>query len=281
MGRITWTSIVLLMACFFPFTSAQAAGLSTAEAINKAAWQRTLTQRIAKNYMLVGGHVDLESSTAQLKASISEFEMTLFQLQNNAPNDRITKTTLKLKKKWIPYKEVASSKPTKDSALWLIEESNSLLALSDKLVQQWLALDHTNLTHLVDLSNHQSMLSERIGMYYSAHFFGVQEDWVITELNLSLKAFSAGMDELYSTDTAPSEMLQSLSSIENQWEYVKHGLVQFNKGQYVPLIITVTMESMLDNMSQMANIYTAMATPATDFQPSINIPGLASNVSAY
>lgn len=281
MGRITWTSIVFLMAWIFPFASVQAGSLSTAEAINKAAWQRTLTQRIAKNYLLVGGRVDLESSKAQLKASISEFDMTLFQLQNNAPTDRIAKTTLKLKKRWLSYKEVALTEPTKDSALWLIEESNSLLAMTDKLVHQWLALDHNKLTNLVNLSNHQSMLSERIGMYYSAHFFGVQEDWVITELNLSLKAFSDGMNELYSADTAPTGMLQALSNIDNQWEYVKHGLVQFNKGQYVPLIITVTMESMLENMSQMANIYTAMATPATDFQPSINIPGLASNVSAY
>jgi len=140
------------------------------EAINQAAWQRTLVMRIAKSHMMVAAGVDYQKSKTQLTQSIGEYESVLKLLQSNSPNRDISDRLKAAKGQWKQFKAAALATPTKENAVTVIEESDDLLYHTDAVVRHWRAFADEQPGHLVDTSSQQGMLSERIGMFYAAHF---------------------------------------------------------------------------------------------------------------
>ncbi len=275
--RYLTCSILASLVLIIP--KAHAGYLNPAEAVNKVAWQGVLSQRIAKTYLLSAAQVDQTRSRQQLEAAISEFELILLQLENSAPTAEIVGTLSELQAQWESYSDLARQVPNKANAEELIEASNGLLFTTHKLVQQWRWLDDSTTIASIELANKQGMLSERIGMYYAAHYYGIRESWVIDELNKALKGFSDGFQALNSLQDRLPETSEPLENIKQQWEYAKLSLQQYNKGHYVPVMVSVTTDSMLEQMSLVASRYT-VAAASSKIPTGIEIPSTQTELAA-
>ena len=124
------------------------------------------------------------------------------------------------------------------------------------------------------LAMHQSMLSERIGLFYVAHYYGMNDAWVLDELQHSVSAYEQGMDHILAQADAEPEMLKQLAS---NWDYAKFGLEQFDNGQLVPLVMTVTMESMYHQTNTLGDAYHLKSQLALNDAQGLANSGLASN----
>jgi len=273
--------VLFMLAGMFVQTSvATTASITELEAINQAAWQRTLVMRIAKSHMLVAAGIDYQKSKSQLTDSIDEYESVLKTLQGNSPNHDISERLRVIKIEWEQFKVVVLKAPTQEGALVVMEESDDLLYHTDAIVRRWKVYAEEQIGHLVDTSSQQSMLSERIGMFYAAHFYGLKNEWVISELNFTLKAYEKGLQELLSYSENTKEIDDNIARLSNQWEYAKMSLKKFNSGQYLPHVIAVTVDTMMHRSNKIANLYAANKTQDTLHYDQIQVPGLASTIGA-
>ncbi|OUR92511.1 hypothetical protein A9Q81_16305 [Gammaproteobacteria bacterium 42_54_T18] len=274
-------AVLFLIAGMLIQTSvASTTAISELEAISQAAWQRTLVMRIAKSHMLVAAGIDYQKSKSQLMDSIKEYEVVLKTLQSNSPNHDISERLRFIKVEWEQFKAASLKAPSKEVALVVMEESDDLLYHTDAIVRRWKVYAEEQIRHLVDTSSQQSMLSERIGMFYAAHFYGLKNEWVISELNFTLRAYEKGLQELLSYSENTKEIGDNIARLSNQWEYAKMSLKKFNSGQYLPHVIAVTVDTMMQRSNKIANLYAANKTQDSLHYGQIEVPGLASTVGA-
>lgn len=274
-------AVLLLIAGLLIQTSAVNASeksMSEIEAISQAGWQRTLVMRIAKSHMLLAAGIDYKKSKSQLEQSVGEYEAVLRSLQRNSPNRDISERLRVIKGEWEQFKAAIEMPMTKESALTVMEESDDLLYHTDAIVRRWKVYAEEQVGHLVDTSSQQSMLSERIGMFYAAHFYGLKNEWVITELNFTLRAYEKGLQELLSYHENTKEIDDNIARLSNQWEYAKMSLKKFNSGQYLPHVIAVTVDTMMQRSNKIASLYVANRGEVNTEFEQIQLPGLASTV---
>lgn len=228
--------------------------LSDLDAVHQSAAERTLVMRLAKVHIQLASGVDYDNALKALHAGIAQCEQHLAQLEANSPDAQINQRVLKVKSLWQDFRQLAESRPSRASVLALLESSNNLLFQTDALVKEWQARLPQTRSEKSDLAWQQSMLSERIGLFYTAHFYGIDEPWVLEELNHSIKAYEKGMTQLRGAARV-AEDGKVLAQLDSQWSYAKLGLQQFNKGSYVPVVVSVAMESMYQQTNQLGDRY--------------------------
>ena len=108
-------------------TMASARTISDLDAVHKAAVQRTLVMRIAKDHLQMAAGVDYQASRADMEASIEEYEFLLGQLELNSPNSNLNQRVLDIKRDWQKFRSVALTVASQESSLALIEEGNDLM----------------------------------------------------------------------------------------------------------------------------------------------------------
>lgn len=255
----------------------EARSLSDLDAVHQAATQRTLVMRVAKAHIQLASGVDHANAQRALVAGIEEYDRNLEELEANSPNSTLNNRLLQLKQEWQTFKAAAQSEPSRRSVLTLLEESNNLLYQTDSLVRQWQLRLPQDRGQYNEQALQQSMLSERISLFYTAHYYGIGEPWVLEELNLSIREYEKGLNDLRTAARERGDQ-KSLAMLQNHWNYAKLGLKKFNDGDYVPVVISVAMESMYAQSNQLGEQFRTEDRIAMN-EGRVSV-GLAVNVSA-
>jgi len=290
-GKTITLSLALFLCSTLFSTVSVSEPMSDGDAINKAGRQRMLSQRITKAYLQIANDIDYVRSKKQLDQGLALFEEQLMELQDNAPTQEITQQLNAVEVIWNDFRKIALTRSSKSNAIKLIEKSDTLLTASHQAVVLWEASANSNANKMVNIAGRQRMLSQRIGKFYAAHYFGIKTDDIVNGLNQALVDYEKGLKLLSSSGVNHEELQSALKKVSNQWEYSKQGLSQINQGNYVPHVISVTTESMLKRMNKITGMYSDLSSDlSSDVQYSksgsrqstkkINIPGLASTTSS-
>ena len=87
------------------------AGISDAEAVNRAGMQRMLSQRIAKSYLMIGTDTRVDLAASQLDNSIASVEENAQWLDEYAADGDIRKALNEATDTWHQYRQLALSRP--------------------------------------------------------------------------------------------------------------------------------------------------------------------------
>ncbi len=123
--------IVVLM---IPFIGIMAQSLNINSAINKAGRQRMLTQRMTKDYMMIGSEVKVESAQKELDDAVALFEEQFLELEEFAPTTQIADSLESLNMLWMEFRMEIVSNPELDKAASIINKANVLLKASHQIV---------------------------------------------------------------------------------------------------------------------------------------------------
>ena len=229
--------------------------LNDAEAINKSGLQRMLSQRIAKGYLMIGLEVNPEEAIKQLDNSIALYEAQTLELMDYAPNREISKTLQLIASHWQSYRIMVLTQPEQANALKVIEDSDTLLKLNEKLVRQIEQYANHKAAHLINTAGRQRMLSQRIGKYYLAMAWKLPIPDLEARFNESVKEFEEGLDTLNASKLNNPQITAQLQKASSQWQFSKTGFKMNRLNQYVPTVISVTTESLLKKMNLITSEY--------------------------
>jgi len=229
--------------------------ISDAEAMNLSGMQRMLSQRIAKNYLMIGAEIRAEVAVQQLDQSVAKFESNYQALSDYAPTAEIRSALTEAGLTWRAYREMALTTPDKQQAPQLLELSDRLLAQSEKVVQ--LIEKHTGSqgARLVNRSGRQRMLSQRIAKLYLALSWHLPVDQVNTQFQRAVEEFDVALKELQSAEQNTPAIHKALQQVDAQWSFSRAGFRLSADSRYVPTVITTTTETLLWQMNELTTQY--------------------------
>lgn len=234
--------------------------LTLDSAINKAGRQRMLTQRILKSWLLIGQDVATDTAQEQLDQGIGLFETQLEELETFAPTPSIQNALTNVRSQWVEFRQRAIAIPEKKKAFALIEDGNQLLAACETVVTQLEQYAHNTKGKLINVSGRQRMLSQRIGMYYAAHSWGVGNPATAEQFDHAVSEFDQALSRLQQSQLNSVEIGKALDKVASQWEFSRSGFQLMNNGRFVPFVIQATTESMLGKMDKITHMYEQLDT---------------------
>jgi nitrate/nitrite-specific signal transduction histidine kinase len=229
--------------------------LSDAQAVNKAGLQRMLSQRIARNFIMVGANIDAKNAQQELDQNVATFEQNLTELQEYATQKEVRATLTKIEQSWQMYRVLAVSMPNKDGAADMLRMSDEVLQRSEDLVTQIQKATATQPTKLVGTSGRQRMLSQRIAKMYLALFWAVPYPVLENELNKAMQDYEKGLSTLEESQLNTPQINSSLLKVRAQWDFAKAGFRQYKDGRYIPMVIARTSDTMLKQMNDITTQY--------------------------
>lgn len=231
------------------------AALSDGQAVNKAGLQRMLSQRIARNFLMIGLNQDIKNAQAELDKNVTLFEQNLMELQEYAVEKELKLSLGKIEKSWSNFRVLAVTKPNKETAVTVLRESDVLLQQSEELVSQIQKLTATKPTKLVGTSGRQRMLSQRIAKFYLALYWQVPYQGLEAALNQAMQDYEQGLVFLEKDSLNTPEITTQLLKVRAQWDFAKAGFKQYKEGRFIPVVIVHSTDTMLKQMNDITSLY--------------------------
>ncbi|WP_196887019.1 type IV pili methyl-accepting chemotaxis transducer N-terminal domain-containing protein [Aureivirga sp. CE67] len=231
--------------------------ISNGEAINIAGKQRMISQRMLKCYMMIGADIKTDQARKELDESVAAFEEGYLLLSEYASSGKVSKSLDEVRKLWEPFRLHIVSTPNHKDASLLLEEADKLLTASQDVVEE--IENHLRLksAKLVDKAGRQRMLSQKIAMYYIAHYWKVPNNDLYVNLVNTTKEYEQALIILNESELNTEEIDTNLKKINSQWAFSKKTFDP-RSDRLMPSVVVVTTNAMLKNMDNITGLYAAL-----------------------
>lgn len=257
MRNIIWLLTLALLPAYGG--AARGADLTVAAAINKAGYQRMLSQRIVKSYLQLGLEVLPDVSALQLRQAVEEFDANLAQLKGFAPNAAIRGGVGKLEAAWQPLKAAATAPVDRQRMADILAHDARVLAAAEQLTRQIEDYGGLPLGPLVNTSGRQRMLSQRLAKLYMLRAWGFENSVIRTDLRDTGAEFVRALARLQAAPQNNYEINQELDAITLQWTWFQSALEQEGEYRSFLLVVADAADSMLFSLDNLTLRYEALA----------------------
>lgn len=248
-------SIALLFFSAFSYSEI----ISKADSINKAGAQRMLSQRIVKNYIMIGNNIKATQAHQELDHAVALFEQQHLELLDYIEDPSVINALDNVSEIWISFRLKAISNPTKETAKELITLSDKLYIKSNTVVALLEKKENTQSAALVNTSGKQRMLSQKIAKLYMAMAWQIDQKNLTIDFDNALKEYENGLDKLNKANENTPAINKKLNKVNAQWKFSKAGFSQYKQDRFVPTLISVTTESILKKMDELTSDYQELA----------------------
>lgn len=190
--------------------------------INKAGSQRALSQKMAKDYMLIGLGIRKEESAKELDQIMATFNENLHAIIFFDKSKKAEKAINKVNEIWSDYRVHINETPNKENAVQIIKTSTELMNACNDVVASLIESNSqfAESLKLIGTCGSQRRNAERMTMLYVAKAWGVNYD-VSEELNATLKDFETNLDLLIKNKSNTPEIDKILEFHRVEWIFMK------------------------------------------------------------
>ena len=233
-----------------------ASALSLGEAIERAGQERMLSQRLVKDYALMGrGNL---SARVQMSRTAELFDENLRKLADAVVTDEEKKVLGKIQRLWVAFDLLAKTKPNRAQAPQVNAIGDKMLEFSEQLVQLLEERAGTRTGRLIALADRQRMLSQRIAKYYAFQAWGLETAEYQDQYRQALEEFDQTLDILRKAPENDAKLEALLAAVAKEWQLFQVSF-RLGKGQFVPSLVNRALDRIYDQMDEVTAAYLAIS----------------------
>ena len=234
--------------------SASAKITSMSDAVNKAGKQRMITQRLLKDYVLIGMNNTYGNPKEDLSKMITLFEQSLEELRNYVKDADVQASLKHVNQLWVPVKKRLTSTPTKAEATLLTKEMESLLQAADQSTQYIAKAAHNQSADIVNLSGRQRMLSQRMASLYMLKVWEVNNTETDRKLLQAMNEYEVAQKKLQKTKLNTPETTKLLQQANKSYRFFQV-MGKSHSKKYIPSLINRSANKILNAMHKATTLY--------------------------
>lgn len=210
------------------------------EAINKAGYQRMLTQRIAKSYLAVVSDIEAQTYKEHLHGSAKMFENNLKELKEYAPTDEVKNQFRYVEILWRNYKFIYSDEYTIENAQVIMQFNDKILKACDDAVKilenyaqtitkerdEEMTEGNDPLSRIINESGRQRMLTQRLLLLSLAK---IQRVGSLTDtrqkFNQALSTFRNAFKDLMSYKDNTEAIDRQIFTVTGLWDEIETAML--------------------------------------------------------
>ena len=252
---LKFKKIIEFIVIFFILTSSLSAIdiKNIYDAVDIAGKQRMFTQRMLKDYAMIGMKNSFGNAEEDLNITISEFEDHLQSLYNYMKNSKIKKSIKNAKEIWLPIKKILENPPSKSEVVKLQENLELLLLVSNDITGLFAKETGKESGKIVDMSGRQRMLSQRMASLYMLKVWGVDDNKFKEKMKEAMHLFKSSLEELKKSKLNTDEINRLLSRVEKSFMFFE--VMNRSNTVFIPSLIYKKSNDILEDMNRVTHSY--------------------------
>ena len=231
---------------------------SPTHAVDIAGKQRMFTQRMLKDYAMVGMGNTFGKPAEDLKKISADFQDHMESLASYTKSDEVKKSLEKVKILWVPLKQTLSEVPSKEQVEKLQIDLDVLLKAADDTTKLFAKESGKASGETVNKAGRQRMLSQRMASLYMLKVWEVEDPQFKTKLDDAMKLFKTSLAELEQSSLNTEEINILLAKVKRSFMFFE--MMSRSKSKYVPTLIYKKSNDILVNMNSVTQKYVALET---------------------
>jgi len=231
---------------------------SPTHAVDVAGKQRMFTQRMLKDYAMVGMGNTFGKPEDDLKKISNDFQDHMESLSTFTKSDEVKESIKKVEALWTPLKKTLAEAPSKEKVEKLQIDLDALLKASDDTTKLFAKESGKASGKIVNKSGRQRMLSQRMASLYMLKVWEVEDPQFKTKLEDAMKLFKISLSELEKSDLNTDEIKKLLAKVKRSFMFFE--MMSKSKSKFVPTLIYKKSNDILVNMNSATQKYVALET---------------------
>ena len=231
---------------------------SSSQAVDVAGKQRMYTQRMLKDYAMVGMKNTFGKPDEDLKKISGDFEIALGSLLAYAKNDDTKKSLENVETLWTPLKKTLSEDPSKEKVGKLQEDLEVLLKSADDTTKLFAKESGSTSGEVVNMAGRQRMLSQRMAGLYMIKVWGVEDPQFKDKMIKAMDIFKTSLTKLEKSELNTDEITKYLAKVKRSFMFFE--MMNKSKSKFVPTLISKKSNDILKNMNSATQAYVALET---------------------
>lgn len=222
-------------------------------AVDIAGKQRMFTQRLLKDYAMVGMKNKFGKPNKNLEKIIASFEDHMNSLYVFTKDMAIKESIEKGKEFWKPIKKSLTIEAKKEKVVKLQKDLEVLLKNADDTTKLFAKQMGKKSAEIINISGRQRMLSQRMASLYMIKVWGIEDPEFKMKMKDAMSLFKISLEKLMKYEKNTPEILVLLKNAKRSFMFFE--FMNRSKKRFVPTLIYKKSNEILENMNTATKLY--------------------------